>query len=70
MEEIRDCMNRLACKGNAATGFVESVYKGQKTRTRLAIGETFTIERSGIVTNVKRISTTAFQVESQHNIAM
>ena len=53
MEEIRDCKGRLACKGNAATGFVEAMYKGQKTRTTLSIGERFTIEREGVVTEIK-----------------
>lgn len=64
MEEIRDCKGRLACKGNAATGFVEAIYKGQKTRTTLPVGETFTIEREGVVIKVIRISTTAFKIES------
>ena len=64
MEEIRDCKGRLACKGNSTTGFVETMYKGQKTRTTLPVGETFTIEREGIVTKVIRISPTAFKVES------
>ena len=66
MEEIRDCKGRLACKGNAATGFVEAIYKGQKTRTTLPVGETFTIEREGVVTKVIRISTTAFKIEIGH----
>mgnify|MGYP000293688478 CR=1 FL=1 len=64
MEEIRDCKGRLACKGNAATGFVEAMYKGQKTRATLSIGDKFTIEREGVVTDVIRVSATAFKVES------
>lgn len=70
MVEIRDCKDRLACKGNAETGLVEAMYKGQTTRTRLSLGEVFTIERDGVITNVTRISRTAFQVESQMKIAM
>lgn len=31
MEEIRDCLGRLACCGNAATGYVSSLYKGHRT---------------------------------------
>ena len=45
MEEIRDCLGRLACCGNAATGYVSSLYKGHRTTAYLSIGETFTVER-------------------------
>lgn len=69
MEVIRDCKGRVACKGDAATGDVESAYKGHKTRTRLSIGEVFTIERDDIITKVTRISTTAFRVESHARAA-
>ena len=44
MEEIRDCLGRLACCGNAATGYVSSLYKGHRTTAYLSIGETFTVE--------------------------
>lgn len=69
MEIIRDCKNRVACMGDAATGLVEFLYKGVKTRTKLSVGAAFTIERDDIVTRVTRISATAFQVESYDVLA-
>ncbi|WP_148207143.1 hypothetical protein [Heliomicrobium modesticaldum] len=69
MEEIRDCNGRIACKGNAATGLVEVVYKRCKTSTQIPIGGTFRIEREGIVTIVTRINDTAFHVESHFCVA-
>ena len=64
METFRDCKNRIACMGDAATGLVESLYKGCKTGTHLSVGAEFTIERDGVVTKITRVSTTAFHVES------
>lgn len=69
MEVIRDCKGHIACKGNATTGDVEALYKGHKTRTRLSVGEVFTVEREGVVTNVTRVSNTAFRVESHAHAA-
>lgn len=66
METFRDCKNRIACMGDAATGLVESLYKGCKTRTLLPIGAAFIVERDEVITKVTRISTTAFQVESYY----
>lgn len=45
MEEIRDCKNRLVCKGDARTGLIQSFYKGQRMETRLALGQQLEIER-------------------------
>lgn len=64
MEEIRDCKGRLACEADAATGLIETLYKGYRTRTKIPIGGTFTIEREGIVTIISRISSKAFSVNS------
>jgi hypothetical protein len=50
--------------GNAATGLVECLYKGHKTRTHLGIGDDFTIEREGIETIITRVSNMAFNVDS------
>ncbi len=69
MDVIRDCKNRIACKGNAQTGDIETVYKGHKTRTRLPVGGVFTIERDDVITKITRISTTAFKVESHAHAA-
>ena len=64
--EFRDCLGRLAATGDAITGLVENRYKGQKTKTRLGIGESLTIERENVITIITRISTTAFNVESRY----
>ena len=64
MVEFRDCKGRLAATDNAKTGLVENHYKGQKTKARLQIGESLTIERENVITIITRISTTAFNVES------
>ncbi len=69
MEILRDCIGRIACKGDAATGLIETLYKGHRTRTRIPIGEKFIIEREDTVTTVTRINTTAFQVESHRHAA-
>lgn len=62
MEEIRDCLGRLACCGDASTGYVSSLYKGHRTTAYLAVGETFTVERDLTRTNVTRASATSFEI--------
>jgi hypothetical protein len=69
VEVLRDCIGRIACKGDATTGFIETLYKGHKTHTKIPIGEKFVIEREGTVTTVTRINNTAFKVESHCFIA-
>lgn len=64
MQELRDCKGRIACMGNAATGLVECLYKGHRTRTRLDVGDKFTVEREGIETIITRVSDMAFAVDS------
>ena len=64
MQELRDCKGRIACMGNASTGFVECLYKGHKTRTHLNIGDNFIVEREGIETIITRVSDMAFTVDS------
>lgn len=64
MELLYDCEGRLACKGNPNTGYVERLYKGGKTSTTLAIGEIFTIECQGVVTNIIRTCENYFTIES------
>lgn len=66
METFRDCKNRIACKGDAATGMVESLYKGFEASAQLSIGAAFIVKRDGVVTKITRVSTTAFQVESYY----
>ena len=69
MEAYRDCKGRIACMGDPTTGAVESAYKGCKTSTLLAIGESFTIERDVVVTGVTRVSASDFMVVSRFNLA-
>lgn len=69
MKEIRDCKGRLTCKGDASTGYIESMYRGQKTQMILAVGAHLIIERDGIITVITRISITAFKVESHAGAA-
>ena len=64
MDEIRDCLGRLACKGDAVTGEIETLYKGCRTRLRLPVGERFTVERERTVTHITRLASRAFRVES------
>ena len=64
MQELRDGKGRIACMGNAATGLVECLYKGHRTRTRLDVGDNFTVEREGIETIITRVSDMAFAVDS------
>ena len=64
MEDIRDCIGRLACRGDPKTGLIESAFKGVRTRTNLSVGSVFTVEREGIVTEVTLLDSSAFRVES------
>lgn len=64
MEEIRDCKNRLVCKGDARTGSIQAFYKGQLMETQLVMGQELTIERSPTRTTITRINDAAFRVES------
>ena len=68
MQEIRDCRGRLACIAEPKTGYVETIYKGQKAGTYLPIGATFLIERDGIRTTVSRNTKTSFKTESYSTI--
>lgn len=64
MQDIKDCKGRLTCRGDALTGLVESLYKGQLTSTILSPGEVFTIERQGVITEVLRTGCNTFSVRS------
>ena len=54
MEEIRDFRGRLAWIAEPDTGYVETIYKGQKAGVILPVGATFLVERDGIRTTVTR----------------
>ena len=63
MVEVRDGKQRLACKYDAETGLIEALYKGYKASTRLAVGESFRVERDTTVTVVTRDTVTTFLIE-------
>ncbi len=64
MQDIRDCEGHLVCRLEAHSGFVESMYKRQKTITTLPVSSSITIERDGVRTTVTRLSESRFDVES------
>ena len=64
MVEIRDCFDRLACIGDETSGRVEVAYKGCLTNTVLGIGGMVEITRQGARTQITRISSTAFEIQS------
>ena len=64
MEIIRDCLGRSVCKVNAADGTVETKYGKIRVLTRVAIGDSYCIERENVVTWVTRESETRFTVKS------
>lgn len=63
MVEVRDGKKRIACKYDAETGLIEALYKGYKASTRLAVGESFRVERDTTVTVVTRDTVTTFLIE-------
>ena len=64
MEDIRDCKGRLVCKAEPSNGNIEAAYKRQFTKTTLAVGAKFIIERDGVRTTVTRKSSTEMNVDS------
>ena len=65
MINIYDCKDRLVCKGDPATGFVESKYQKQTMRTMLPLKTCLIIEREHVWTRITRVSNTKFRVESK-----
>lgn len=65
MVQMRDCLGRLACMGNPDSGLVECIYKGNKTSTILSLGETFTVERQGVITTITRNNAYDFDIDSR-----
>lgn len=65
MEPIKNYKGAIVCKGDPATGEIESFYKHSREITVLDIGRQFTIERQGVRTIITRTSdTTRFDVTS------
>lgn len=64
LEPIKDCMMHIVCYADPETGFLESKYKKQTTKTKLPIGGEFTIIRENTETLIRRISAVRFEVHS------
>lgn len=65
MEVIRDCVGRVVCKGDAGSGLIEIKYRDLVVQAILTTGETYTIEREGIITTVTRTNDSHFSVSSR-----
>lgn len=50
--------------GDPESGLVECLYKGTKTSTVLAVGESFTVKRQNIVTVITRTKSGNFSITS------
>ena len=48
-KSYRDCLNRIACYADGATGLVEHEYKKVKTKTIVPVGGEYFIERDKTV---------------------
>ncbi len=64
MEVIRDCINRVVCMANARNGLIEIKYRNLTIRATVGIGDTYTVEREGIITRITRASKYHFSVSS------
>ena len=49
-KSYRDCLNRIACYADGATGLVEHEYKKVKTKTIVPVGGEYFIERDKTIT--------------------
>lgn len=64
MTDIRACKGHLVCKAEPEIGLVEALYKKQLTKTTLAVGGKFTVEREGVRTTITRKSNSEMSVDS------
>ena len=64
MEQIRDFLGRVVCKGDASSGFIEIRYRDLTVQAILAIGDSYTVERENVVTIITRASRLRFSVSS------
>lgn len=60
MEVIRDVKGRVVCKGDPALGMIETRYCKFAVKTILGKGESISIERDGIVTQIIRTNDSRF----------
>lgn len=64
MINIYDCKNRLVCKADPDTGYVETKYQKQTMKTTLAEKTSLVIERETVRTEITRINDFEFSVKS------
>ena len=65
MINMYDCKNRLVCRGDPQTGYIETKYQKQTTRTTLPLKTSLIIEREHVWTKITRVSNTQFRVDSK-----
>ena len=63
--DIYDCKQRLVCRGDPSTGFVETKYQKQITKTILPLKMYLIIERDRVWTKITRVNNVDFHVESK-----
>ena len=63
-KSYRDCLNRIACYADGATGLVEHEYKKVKTKTIVPVGGEYFIERDKTITVLRRTEASDFEIES------
>lgn len=66
---IKNCGDHIVCYADPETGELVSRYKKQTTRTTVPIGGSVMIARDGIVTEIIRVSTSEFKVNSYYAVA-
>lgn len=59
-----DCLGHCVCYADAETGLVEHRIGKVTTRTHIAMGETYTIEKEGTVTVLRRTGISELQATS------
>lgn len=62
LKPIEDCKQHVVCFIDESTGLVETKYKKQTTKVKLAVGNEISITRDGTETIIKRISDTDYEV--------
>ena len=63
-EIIRDWQGHIVCIANAADGTVETKYGRLRVLTRIAVGESYCVERANSITWITRESETRFTSKS------
>lgn len=64
LKRYDDCKGHCVCYADPETGLVEHEYRKVKTKSHIQVGDEYVIEKEGIVTVLKRISTKKIEVKS------